>query len=433
MSTLYQKLGKEQNPSRYNFGFFRIWNQKDDPDEDNLITTATKNQNKIKNLAEMLNEDYKSIKNITKKENKEEETDDDNNKLNKNISENVNKILKDVNKIVSQIRSSQESLSKKNMKSLLKIKNKAIKPEKEENEEQNKSIKKKENEYQKLSSKSSKKKSNHYRFLSDFYRRQINKMLINFEPGKFSGNRKYLRKQNSENNKEIEEKAKLIKEEFFHITSPNFFRKNKKSLHKTFYKEKATNKLKINTNTNINFYSNKNNNSFKKKDFSLPKISNYTTMNFHPINKITNSQKKLNLYNFNQNLLLRKNKMRKFPDKEGRKLELELMEDACKNIINSIEHIDGNENDFYNYYANLNSDERKKENDAIMKERLNTENILLKIKNNNLMKNIGKDMIIKRKKVNEDINNYRRQINYIRDEILQNIEQQESKEYNFII
>ena len=130
-----------------------------------------------------------------------------------------------MNKIVSQIRSSQESLSKKNMKSLLKIKNKAIKPEKEENEEQNKSIKKKENEYQKLSSKSSKKKSNHYRFLSDFYRRQINKMLINFEPGKFSGNRKYLRKQNSENNKEIEEKAKLIKEEFFHITSPNFLKK----------------------------------------------------------------------------------------------------------------------------------------------------------------------------------------------------------------
>ena len=108
------------------------------------------------------------------------------------------------------------------------------------------------------------------------------------------------------------------------------------------------------------------------------------------------------------------------------------MEDACKNIINSIDHVDGNKNDFYNYYSRLNTDERKKENDAIIKDRLNTENILLQIKNNNLIKNIGSDTSIKRKKINEDIKNYGKQINSIRDEILQNIEQQENKEHYFI-
>ena len=49
------------------------------------------------------------------------------------------------------------------------------------------------------------------------------------------------------------------------------------------------------------------------------------------------------------------------------------------------------------------------------------------------MKNIGNDMIIKRKKINEDIKNYGRQINSIRDEILQNIEQQENKEHYFVV
>ena len=289
------------NTDENKFGFFHIWNQKDDPDEDDIIKTANKKQSKIRNLTEILNDDFK-FKYLIEKENIDETDDEDKIKLNKNISDNVNKIMNEVGKIVSKIKVSQDNLSKTNMNSLINTKKRAIKPEQEENEYKNLIIKKKEREYQKLlPSKPSKKKSSHYRFLSDFYRQQINKMLINYNPGKFASNKKINRKENPEINKEIEKKAKLIKEEFFHITSPNFFRKNSKSFKNTFYKNKNNNKLNIDTNTNINFYQKKNGKSPRNEDISLPKIPNYTTMNFHPLTKnknITNSQKRLNLYNF---------------------------------------------------------------------------------------------------------------------------------------
>ena len=121
---------------------------------------------------------------------------------------------------------------------------------------------------------------------------------------------------------------------------------------------------------------------------------------------------------------------RKFPDKEGRKIELELMEDACKRIINSIKYIEDNDNNFYYKYSRLNTDERKKEHNSILRDNLKTEKILLQIQNNNLLRGIDDMVENKTKKVNEDIKGYGSQIYEIKDEILQNIEEQERKEKN---
>ena len=108
------------------------------------------------------------------------------------------------------------------------------------------------------------------------------------------------------------------------------------------------------------------------------------------------------------------------------------MEDVCKNMINSIDKVE-DKNDFYNKFAKLNTDERQKMRENILEDKTRVENILLKIKNNNLMKGIKDETNTKRKKVSEDIKNYGKQINSIRDEILQNIKEQESMEHEYII
>ena len=432
------KFLTQTNQDKY--GFFKIWDKPEAPD-DTIIQMSLKNQSKIKNMTDDLIDDFRIPKSYLSKERKKEEGIKDKSKLNKKQNKNVAKILKNIDKMFSKIKSSEEKLSEINMNSLLNMKKEIVKSEKIE--EPNSLVKKKEKEYKNLENLNKKKRSHHYRFLSDYYRRQLNQVLLGFHPIKHLEKIKSLRKENPEINEEFKEKTKVIEKELFQKTSPNFHIKNKPNFKKTFYESNKKDNLFINTKTNNNFYPNKKKENLKNKDSSLPRIANFTTFGFHPVYKCYAteaeipkkiiSQKKLNLYNFNQNLFLKKNKMRKFPDKEGRKLELELMEDACKNIINSIDKVEGEENDFYNKYAKLNTDERKKIKDDILEDQTKTENILLKIKNNNLMKGIKDDMSIKRKKVNDDIKNYGKQVYYIRDQILQNIEQQESFEHKFII
>ena len=427
------------------YGFFKIWEKPETPENDTIIQMSLKNQSKIKNMTDDLIDDFRIAKNNLSKERKKEEINKEKSKLNKNKNKKVSKILKNIDKMFSKIKNSQEKLSEINMNSLLNMKKEIKKSEKIE--ESNSLVKKKEKEYKKLENFNKKKKSHHYQFLSDYYRRQLNQVLLGFHPIKHLEKIKSLRKENPEINEEFKEKTKVIEKELFQKTSPNFHFKNQRNFKKTFYENNKNTKdnLFINTKTNINFYQKEKKTKELKNKISspLPKIANFTSFGFHPVYKCYAteaeipkriiSQNKLNLYNFNQNLLMRKNKMRKFPDKEGRKLELQLMEDACKNIINSIDKVEGEQNDFYNKYAKLNADERKKIKDDILEDKTKTENILLKIKNNNLMKGIKDDMNIKRKKVNDDIKNYGKQINHIRDQIIQNIEEQESFEHEFII
>ena len=430
------------------FGNFNIWIQPETIEEDTIIRKAKRNQRKITNLTTVLIDDLKLPKDSFLKEDKKEENIDDNIILNKNISKKVNKIINNVDKIVSKIKDCQEKLDEINMNSLLNTKEKVIKSEKIE--ETNNAIKKKEKEYKNLNEINNikkKKKAHHYKFLSEYYRSQLNRVLMNFNPLKHLENIKTLRKENPLINEEFNEKTKIIEDELFQKTSPNFFRKNTKSFGKTFYsnsKNKNNKKENIPLKTNIDFFPNNKKlvTKNKAKNFSLPKIANFTSMGFHPVYKCYATeadipkkiitQKQLNLFKFNQNLLLRKNKIRKFPDKEGRKLELELMEDVCKNMINSIDKVE-DKNDFYNKFAKLNTDERQKMKENILEDKTRVENILLKIKNNNLMKGIKDETNIKRKKVSEDIKNYGKQINSIRDEILQNIKEQESMEHEYII
>ena len=97
------------------------------------------------------------------------------------------------------------------MNSLLNTKEKVIKSEKIE--ETNNAIKKKEKEYKNLNEINNikkKKKAHHYKFLSEYYRSQLNRVLMNFNPLKHLENIKTLRKENPLINEEFNEKHEAI-------------------------------------------------------------------------------------------------------------------------------------------------------------------------------------------------------------------------------
>ena len=256
---------KKQNliKNQEKYGYFQIWiDNENSQDNDTIIKASKKHQKKIKDLTEILNEDYRNIKNIFSQEDKKEEKISDKSDKNKNTSEKVNKILNNVGKIFSKIKNSQEKLSEINMKSLLNTKEKIILSDKIE--ESSDLIKKKEKEYKDLLelNQKNKKKSLHYRFLSEYYRNQLNKALLKFNPIKHLENINSLRKENPEINEEFNKKTKIIESELYNITSPNFFKKNSKNFQKTFYNKNLTK---------------------NKKELSLPKISYLTTTGFHPM------------------------------------------------------------------------------------------------------------------------------------------------------
>ena len=119
------------------------------------------------------------------------------------------------------MKKSDKDLSKLNINSLLNTKNQIKKMEKLGDAT---SIEKlKEKEY-KSALEGKARKSPNYKYLSDCYRRQLNRVLLNFNPIKHLGNINSKRKQNPELNIEYEEQTKNIEKEIFYITSPNFYR-----------------------------------------------------------------------------------------------------------------------------------------------------------------------------------------------------------------
>lgn len=427
---------------------FRVWKLNQNMANENIVGKAIKSQSQIKNWAEVLNEDYKDNRNTNFKSYFKTKKIDKGYELKDVLSPNVNKIVTDVGKLVSEMKKSEENLSKLNINSLINTK-KQIKKSEKLDDEANSLVKIKEKEY-KASLEGKLKKVPNYKYLSDWYRKQLNKALLNFNPVKHMANIHTLIKDNPDINKEFQEQTKIIDNEIYNITSPNFYRNQYKKYQKMFSTKKEKENSDIDDENEIIKDKEKTTNKKKSKNniVSLPKIANRTTMGFHLnhkyyatetdfTHKIKPNKNKFNMYMYKFDKKSKKKKKSeikmKFPDKEGRKLELELMEDACQRIINSIKYISDEENNFYYKYSKLNSDERKKEQNFILRNNSKTEGILLKIQNNNILKGVGNDTDNKRKKLNEDIKDYGKQINNIKDEIIKDIEDHQLKEENYLI
>ena len=236
---------------------FRIWKQKQNLANENIMGKAVRSQAQIKNFAEVLNEEQKHDK--WKKYGYSYSTDKNKNReLINPLSDNVQKIMKEVGKIVTEMKTSEEILSKKNITSLLKTKEQMKKSE--TLSEPNALVKTKEKEYQ-ASLEGRSKKTPNYKFLSDSYRKQLNKIFLNFNPIIHLGNVHMLRKLDPTIDQEFQIMSQNIDKELSNITSPKFYSKQYEKFRKqlTETNEEVDNLQKL----------------------SLPKLANKTAIGFN--------------------------------------------------------------------------------------------------------------------------------------------------------
>ena len=169
---------------------FRVWKQKAGMSSDNIIESVIKSQSQIKTYTEALNEgerrDYRKIKSYQSSDRFKDQKDSD-----FLVSNTVKKIMGDVGKLVLNIRQQEDNLSKVNINALLETTNKLKKSE--ILGEPNTILKSKEKEY-KLALEGKLKKPPNYKFLSDSYRKQVNKAFNDYNPIIHLGNIHMLRK-----------------------------------------------------------------------------------------------------------------------------------------------------------------------------------------------------------------------------------------------
>ena len=279
---------------------------------ENILNSIDKKQNKIKVDTEILNEDEKNDK---KKKIKNYQSFDGTGKRRKNkdskLSKNVKKIMSDVGKLVLDMKNISENSYKANINSLMKttreIKKTEILPEK------NIILKIKEKEY-KAAMEGKIKKPPNFHILSDCYRKQINKAFVNYNPNNHISNIHKLRQFKPETEKEYQNRLAEINEL---IDIKNY------EQGKGYIKNNKLNNLTKSKSTQENINTSGINNSI-----------GYTVATAESEN---NSQvipsQKINIYGKNKQKVEIK---RKFPEKEKREKELNLMKSVLANIDNSI-------------------------------------------------------------------------------------------------
>ena len=289
------------------------WKIKEELLNENIIHTLNRDSNKIRLLTEVLNEDEKHDK---KKKIKNYQSFDGNRKRRKNkdsiLNDNVKKIMSDVGKLVLDMNSISENSYKTNIDSLIKttkeIKKTEILPEK------NIMLKIKEKEY-KASLEGKIKKAPNFHILSDCYRKQINKAFVNYNPNIHISNIHKLRQIKPETEKEYQTRLAEVNDL---LNSKNY------EYGKGFIKSSQI----INSKNISKIPEEKNNTS------GINNSIGYTvaTAESENISQALPSQK-INIYGKKKPKVEIK---RKFPEKEKREKELNLMKGVLMNIENSI-------------------------------------------------------------------------------------------------
>ena len=290
---------------------FKVWKLKEELPNEDIIQRINKYQNNLKNLTEILNEDEKH----DKKKKQNYQSFDSLRKRRKNkdskLSNNVKKIMTDVGKLVLDMKNISENTYKDNINSLMKT-SKEIKKT-EIVDENNIILKIKEKEY-KASLEGKIKKVPNFQFLSDCYRKQINKTFVNYNPNIHLSNIHKLRETKPETEKEYQS----LKAEIDELTDINNY-----LFGKNFLKN-----YKINIESSKQEKKNNNAGSNNSKVFTMPTSETDNSNN----NQISSPQI-VNIYGKKKPKVEIK---RKLPDREKREKELFLMNNVLSNIENSI-------------------------------------------------------------------------------------------------
>ena len=307
---MLQKEEKEENELT-KINDFKVWKLKEELPNEDIIQRINKYQNNLKNLTEILNEDEKH----DKKKKQNYQSFDSLRKRRKNkdskLSNNVKKIMTDVGKLVLDMKNISENTYKDNINSLMKT-SKEIKKT-EIVDENNIILKIKEKEY-KASLEGKIKKVPNFQFLSDCYRKQINKTFVNYNPNIHLSNIHKLRETKPETEKEYQS----LKAEIDELTDINNY-----LFGKNFLKN-----YKINIESSKQEKKNNNAGSNNSKVFTMSTSETDNSNN----NQISSPQI-VNIYGKKKPKVEIK---RKLPDREKREKELFLMNNVLSNIENSI-------------------------------------------------------------------------------------------------
>ena len=390
-------------PKKSNLGIkdFRVWKQKNNFLSDNIMESIYKSQNQIKHDTESLNEGERH----TNKKRKSFQTFDKYKSKNENnsyASDIVKKIMGDVGKLVVNIKTEEDNLSKVNVNSLLETKKQIEKSD--IIQKPNKVLKIKEKEYR-LSLLGKVKKPPNYRFLSDSYRKQVNKVFMDYNPLMHLVNIRKLRKTSKEIDKKFQMQMNEIDQGI--KTFKNF---------KEFGSHDKYNSRHKNSKRNINVFGQ-----------TLPTAASNTSNEGYNIVKTRLSSKTFFGKKFRKN----KDMKKKFPDKENREIELNLLKNACEQIGTSISPKTVN-NYFKNFdqLKNLDLDSQKH---TYFKNMDFAQKILREIQENIFIKKMEEDILYKKKCTMMENDKFIDKIKILKNSVLNEIDDQEKKQSKNLI
>ena len=403
-----RNLSKNEKP-KSEIDDFRVWKQKEGMSSDNIIESVIKSQSKIKNYTEALNEgerrDYRKIKSYQSSDRFKDQKDSD-----LYVSNTVKKIMGDVGKMVLNIRQQEDNLSKVNINALLETTNKLKKSE--IMGEPNTILKAKEKEY-KLSLEGKLKKPPNYKFLSDSYRKQVNKAFNDYNPIIHLGNIHMLRKANPIIDKQFKLQIQEI-DDNLKITKGFIYYSSDKNRKKFGYDKKlSVNDDQGNINNNfINTYT----------GYTMPTAATATAT--EGMNTAKNHNR--------MNLFTRKYKhkrqeiKRKFPDKENREIELNLMKNACEQIDSTISQ--KNLNKYYNNHKLWKNNDLAQQRHTFFGNMDSAHKILTEIQENLYIKKMEEDIRNRKKYTSVESEKLVDKIKGLKESLLLEIDEQEKKQ-----
>ena len=392
---------------------FRVWKQQSGLISDNIIEAVLKSQSQIKNYTESLNEGERNDrKKIRSNQSADRFKDHKKNEI--YVSDTVKKIMGDVGKMVLNIRQQEDILSKVNINALLETTNQLKRSE--IISEPNSILKVKEKEY-KLSLEGKLKKPPNYKFLSDSYRKQVNKAFNDYNPIIHLGNIHMLRKTDPGIDKQFKIQINEIDKEL----------KEQKGF--IFYKYDNKNKLR-NEHKSINVDGEYDNNFINTKtigytSYTLPTADTANNTASEGLNTLRNVNNRGNLFNRKSKHKKQEIK-RKFPDKENREIELKLMKNVCEQIVYSISP--KTMNSYFRHYKTLKNNDLEQQKHIYFGNMDSAHKILTEIQSNMYIKKMEEDIRNRKKHTSMESEKLVDKINELKSSLLLEIDDQEKKQ-----
>ena len=385
---------------------FRVWTQKYNLTNDQIIEKTKRNNQKIKDYTDELNEEedfHKKKKiNINTKKNKNNLNENE-----ENLSENIKEIKRKVSEYIKSMNNSTEELTKLNALYLINTSKKVNKSKNIRsqtlppiNNNFNRKLDEEKDEENILHQK--KNQPVNFKYINENYRKQLNRAFLNFNPIIHLGNLNMLRKADPAINEDIEKLTKHIEEDLNQITSPNYYRDQYEKV------KKENEKIR------------------KKREETKPTAATEPNVPTSSKNTQNNSSIIGNNNSFNRRRKKKKTEIKKkFPDREIRENELDLMDNVLSKINKTLS--DDNMNNYYKNYKILRNYkiEEQKHNYFPGMEKAGL--MLKEIQSIKIIRNLNEETVAKKKMVMNENEKALETIINSKNQLLHEIEEQEKK------